>query len=83
MSVIHLVPAPELEPQESCIDILEQMLERARCGEIVSVFVVGATREGAITGWAHPDTAQCNRHGMLGAIELGKHDYMQEAFEHA
>ena len=81
--IVRLAPPPPEEPQETCISILERMLARARTGEIISVFCVGTTRrKGAVTAWAHPDTVSGDRHAMLGAIELGKHDFMMEAFEH-
>lgn len=82
--VIHLVPPAGMAPQESCINLLERVLEMAKQGEIVSVFVAAQTHDGGVTGWAHPDTARDdNRHAMLGTIELGKHDYLNKAFEHA
>jgi hypothetical protein len=84
MSKIKIVPfakqddSKKLESGENVVNSLEEALEAAKDGNIVTCVIVMIDHDGdIISGWANEEMT-CT---MLGALELTKQEYMMNVFE--
>lgn len=57
-------------PSENCIRAIENVLERAKKGEVVSVAIVSCDRLGTASNEWAADTYSVGRTTLLGAIRL-------------
>ena len=68
------VPSQLGEPRQELIDVLENLLERAKTGQLQSLIATGFISDGGrISAWA--DTHE-NAYEMLGALAWLEHEYV-------
>ncbi len=71
-AVVELLAPPP--PSQHLVDMLENMLSRAKAGELVFVCVVGQLRGGEIIdGWS--SSVGARPYSVLGALEAVKYEF--------
>lgn len=63
---LRLLPSPS-DPVPSVVEMLEDMLQRARAGEIVAVAIVGITRDGSAMRFWEPNNRSIE---LVGGVSI-------------
>lgn len=67
-------PVGQREPNETCIETLEEWLEMARAGEIVGVAMAGLSFDGTAR---YGVGGRVGGYGIVGALEIAKTDIVE------
>lgn len=70
---IHGGPTGQPEPSPTCIQVLEEWLEKARSGEIVGVAIAGLCHDSC---GCYALAGKVGGYSMLGAVDMAKADLL-------
>lgn len=77
INVLEFKSRPKIV-NESCVETLQDWLEKAKAGEVVTVAIAGITGDGAsLTQWSEIDHVQA----LLGAITILEAKVVREVIE--